>query len=237
MMMVSHRFLRCICETYLSQKGQACEEKTQACEAAHMLGGRIVVDDLKNDGLCAFNFRPKKFSLKMLTPRSQTHEHKHGQDAPYHFIGLYQVVDECVCEGRKQKNVGKCTIWHFSKPFRIRQQIADQFLHNVFSLKLFKTLWGRTVGGWGTAYRILNNIAPPFSCQPNDIKRFFNYFWLHSGVKISPQTAHNWIKGNTNCPLAGKLYAKCRARFSDELEMARAFGEFINRDLIAEVAR
>ena len=60
---------------------------------------------------------------------------------------------------------------------------------------------------------------------------------LARAAGVTPQTAHNWIKGNTKCPLAGKLYAKCRARFSNELEMARAFGEFINRDLIAEVAR
>lgn len=59
---------------------------------------------------------------------------------------------------------------------------------------------------------------------------------LARAAGVTPQTAFNWIKGNTQCPMAGKLYAKCRARFSSETEMAQAFGAFINRDLIAEVS-
>jgi hypothetical protein len=58
---------------------------------------------------------------------------------------------------------------------------------------------------------------------------------LARAAGVTPQTAFNWIKGNTQCPMAGKLYAKCRAQFSSEIEMAEAFGNFINRDLIAEV--
>ena len=48
-----------------------------------------------------------------------------------------------------------------------------------------------------------------------------------------PESARLWIKGASECP-GGRLYMFARTRFSDEEEMARTFGEFLNRDLLKE---
>lgn len=58
---------------------------------------------------------------------------------------------------------------------------------------------------------------------------------LAKAAQVTPQTAYNWTRGVSGCSEAGRLYAKCRALFDSEIEMAKAFGEFINRDLIAEI--
>ncbi|QAX31299.1 hypothetical protein [Leisingera sp. NJS204] len=52
--------------------------------------------------------------------------------------------------------------------------------------------------------------------------------------RCHPETARLWLSGATKCKCAGRLYMKARIRFASELEFARAYGEFINRDLIAE---
>lgn len=52
---------------------------------------------------------------------------------------------------------------------------------------------------------------------------------------VTPQTANNWATGLSECSKLSVLYAKCRHRFASERDMAIAFGEFINRDLLAEI--
>ena len=50
----------------------------------------------------------------------------------------------------------------------------------------------------------------------------------------SPETARLWLNGTNDCTCGGKLLLKSRIRFDGELEMAREFGQFIHRDLLAE---
>jgi len=53
--------------------------------------------------------------------------------------------------------------------------------------------------------------------------------------RVTPEAARLWLTGGTGCSCAGRLYLYARLRFDCELEMIRAFGDYINRDLIGEV--
>lgn len=57
-------------------------------------------------------------------------------------------------------------------------------------------------------------------------------------VNVTPQTAHNWISEDhpTKCTKEGQLYAEVRTFFSSEVSMAKAFCEFLKRDLLAELS-
>lgn len=54
--------------------------------------------------------------------------------------------------------------------------------------------------------------------------------------RVSTEAARLWLKGVNTCP-GGRLYAFTRMRFGSEVEMARAFGEFVGRDFVAEAQR
>lgn len=58
---------------------------------------------------------------------------------------------------------------------------------------------------------------------------------LAQAGRCHPETARLWLSGANKCTCGARLYGKARARFDSEVSMALAFGEFINRDLIAEL--
>ena len=53
-------------------------------------------------------------------------------------------------------------------------------------------------------------------------------------LRTTPQTVWNWRNSLAECNKMGDLYPLARACFATEYDMARAFGEAVGRDFLAE---